>query len=161
MSRVGSQPIIIPEGVTVEIKANKVKVTGSKGGLHLTLPDSIKVTQDKKKLLVSRYRNDKKAKANHGTIRSLINNMIIGVTKEWEKELQVVGTGYRVDLQGNNLVFKLGFSHPVVFEAPEGVKFEVKDDKLKISGVDKGLVGNIAARIRKIKPPFTIVKFFN
>lgn len=153
MSRIGRQTINIPEGVTVKTEPGKVIVGGPKGELSLNLPEFIKVVQEKEKLLVSRRREDKKTKSNHGTIRSLLNNMVTGVTKGWQKELQVVGTGFRTELQGDSLNLKLGFSHPVVFKAPEGIKFEVQENKIKILGIDKELVGNTTAAIRKIKKP--------
>jgi len=153
MSRVGRQPITIPEGVQVEISSGQIKVVGPKGELKLRIPSGIGVEKRENQLVVSRHRNDKKTKACHGTIRSLLNNMIIGVTQGWEKELEVVGTGYRVSLEGNKLVFKVGFSHPVVVEPPTGIRFEVKDNKFKVLGINKELVGNWAAKIRKIRPP--------
>ncbi len=153
MSRIGRQPITIPEGVQIEIDSGRVKVVGPKGELELKIPEGIKVEQNQQQIVVSRSRNDKKTKANHGTIRSLINNMVIGVTQGWEKELEVVGTGYRVNLEGNKLVFKVGYSHPVVVEPPEGIQFEAADNKVKIKGINKELVGNWAAKIRRIRPP--------
>jgi len=153
MSRIGRQPITIPEGVKIEIDSGRVKVAGPKGELELKIPEGVVVEEKKGQVIVSRRRHDKKTKACHGTIRSLINNMIIGVTQGWEKELEVVGTGYRVNLEGNKLVFKLGFSHPVVVEPPEGIQFEVAESKFKVIGIDKGLVGNVAAKIRKVRPP--------
>ncbi|MBU2592063.1 MAG: 50S ribosomal protein L6 [Patescibacteria group bacterium] len=153
MSRVGKQPIKIPEGVSVELEDRKVVISGPKGQLALVLPEKILVLEKEGYLLVSRANEAKKAKANHGTIRSLINNMVLGVTQNWSKELEVIGTGFRVDLSGQRLDLKLGFSHPVIIDPPPGVVFEAKDNKIKISGPDKTLVGNLAAKIRKIRPP--------
>lgn len=153
MSRIGKQPITIPEGVKIEIDSGQVKVTGPKGELVLKIPERITIEEKEGQVIVSRHRNDKKTKASHGTIRNLINNMIIGVTQGWEKELEVVGTGYRVNLEGNKLVLKLGFSHPVVVEPPEGIQFEVSENRFKVIGIDKELVGNTAAKIRRICPP--------
>ena len=153
MSRIGKQPISLPEGVTLNMEGRRVKVIGPKGELALDLPEAIEVVEKEGQFLVVRHRQDQKTRANHGTIRSLIENMIIGVTKGWEKELEVVGTGYRVDLQGEKLVLRVGFSHLVEIESPEGIKFEVADNKIKILGSDKELVGNLAARIRKTRPP--------
>lgn len=153
MSRIGRQPITIPEGVKININLNQVKVVGPRGELKLKIPEGIGVEKKDDQLVVSRHRDDKKTKACHGTVRSLINNMVVGVTQGWEKELEVVGTGYRVNLEGEKLVFRVGFSHPVVVEPPAGIKFEVNENKIKVMGIDKELVGNIAAKIRKIRPP--------
>jgi len=153
MSRIGKQPITVPKEVDLTIEPGQITVTGPKGVLKLPLPEFITVELRAGKLIVSRRRNDKKTKSNHGTIRSLINNMIIGVVKGWERELQVVGTGYKVNLEGDKLVLKLGFCHPVTISSPKGIKFEVGENKIKIIGLDKELVGNTAAKIRKISPP--------
>jgi len=153
MSRVGKSPVKIPEAVRVTIKDRQVVVSGPRGELSLTLPEKISVSEKEGYLSVHRAAEAKKVKANHGTIRSLINNMVLGVTQGWSKELEVVGTGFRADLSDQKLDLKLGFSHPVVIEPPAGVVFEVTDSKIKISGPDKILVGNLAAKIRKIKPP--------
>ena len=153
MSRIGKQPITIPEGVKVEIEPDRIKVGGPKGELELRLPDGIEVSRVESEIRVIPRRHDKKTRANHGTVRNLISNMIIGVTRGWEKELEVVGTGYRVSLEGDKLVFKLGFSHPVVFQAPEGIRFEAQENKFKVIGIDKVRVGNLAAKIRKVRPP--------
>lgn len=153
MSRVGKQPVVIPREVTITVEKNRLKVVGPKGELKLVLPDKITVLVDGQQLLVSRGNETKKTRANHGTIRSLINNMILGVSEGWNKQLEVIGTGFRVDLNGNKLNLKLGFSHPVIFVAPEGITFEVEENKIKISGANKELVGNLAAKIRKIRKP--------
>ena len=153
MSKIGKQPIIVPEGVTLTIGKGKVVVVGPKGELNLVLPEAIKEVKSDGQFLVVRQRNDKKTKANHGTIRSLIQNMVLGVTKGWQKDLEVLGTGYRVDLEGDKLIFKVGFSHPIEVKPLEGIKFEASDNKVKISGIDKELVGNVAAGIRKLRKP--------
>lgn len=153
MSRVGKQPVLIPEGVTFSLEGKSIKVVGPKGEVNLNMPNFIEVEKKDNQVLVKRRFEDKKTKSNHGTIRSLIANMVKGVVEGWQKELEVVGTGFRVDLTGRNLTFKLGFSHPVVFEAPEGITFEVVDNKIKVFGADKELVGNTAAKLRKIKKP--------
>lgn len=153
MSRIGKKPIVVPEGVTAKIEKRKIKILGPKGELELDLPEFIGIKEKENQLLVFRQREDKKTKSNHGTIRNLINNMILGVIQGWEKKLEVVGTGYQVNLEDENLVFKLGFSHPVVFNPPKGIKFEVEENKIKVLGISKELVGNIAAQIRRIKPP--------
>lgn len=153
MSIIGKQPIDIPEKVEVEIKNNRVTVTGPMGEMDLSIPHGIKVEKDKGQIKVIRHNDSKRLKSIHGTIRNLIQNMITGVTQGWVKKLEVKGTGYRVEKQGEELVFKLGYSHPVSFSPPQGIDFEVDKNTLSVKGVDKELVGNIAAKIRRISPP--------
>lgn len=153
MSRIGKQPIIIPEGVAVEISGREVKVTGPLGGLKLNLPADVVLEKKTHEVLVLRKGNSKETRSNHGTIRTLVNNMVLGVTKGWEKNLEVVGTGYRVDLSEGKLVFKVGLSHSVEVEPAEGITFTAADNKIKVTGADKELVGNIAAALRRIRPP--------
>lgn len=153
MSRIGNTPVEILEGVEVTIEEGRVLVKGPKGELFLDLPDGIKVEKKENMVLISRLRNDKKTKACHGTIRSLINNMVLGVAKGWSKGLEVVGTGYGVSLEGNELVFKVGFSHPVRITVPSGLTTRVEENRVVIEGADKQLVGQFADRIRKIRPP--------
>ncbi len=154
MSIIGKQPIDIPDSVTVTVKQNKVEVNGPLSSLDLLIPKGIKiVNQDGKQLTVKRGNDTKRIKSIHGTIRNLIQNMITGVTRGWEKKLEVKGTGYGVQKQGEKLVFKLGFSHPVEFEAPTGISFEIDKNVVAVKGANKELVGNIAAKIRRINPP--------
>jgi len=153
MSRIGKQPVLIPEGVTVTVEGNQVKVSGPKGQDSLVIPTKIRVEIKDNRVLVFRDREDKKTKSLHGTVRNIIANLITGVVKGWSKELEVVGTGFQVTSNGQDLNFKLGFSHPVVFKKVDGVNFEVSDNKIKVSGVNKELVGNVAAKIRQIKKP--------
>ena len=153
MSKIGQQPVEITQGVEVRLEDDQVIVKGPKGELSLPLPDGIEVKVEENKVLVNRRRHDRKTKACHGTIRSLIHNMVVGVTEGWSKGLEVVGTGYGVTQQGNKLVFKVGFSHPVEVEVPEGLSARVEDNKVFLEGVDKQLVGQFADRIRKIRPP--------
>lgn len=154
MSRIGAQPIPIPEKVTVTLEADSLKVAGPLGQLSQAIPPRIKVKKEDQQLLVQRTGDSKKTKSLHGLIRSLIANLILGVTQGWQKTLEIQGTGYRVEKQGEKLVFSLGFSHPVEFAPVDGIKFEVQDNRLiTVTGVDKILVGNIAAQIRKIRPP--------
>jgi len=143
----------LPERVDLKIEGRRIRIAGPKGELSLDLPEAITVTQKGDQFLVVRHRQDQKTRASHGTIRSLIKNMITGVTKGWEKELEVVGTGYQANLQGEELVLNVGFSHPVKVAPLEGTRFEVANNRIKILGIDKEVVGNLAAKIRKIRPP--------
>jgi large subunit ribosomal protein L6 len=154
MSRVGQQPIPIPEGVTVNIKNGGVSVAGPKGELKQKVRPEIKLVRKENLVLVSRNEDSKLGRSLHGLTRTLITNMIKGVTEGWSKTLKMVGTGYRAELKGGDLIFLVGFSHPVEVKAQEGIKFEVEGkDTIEISGIDKILVGQVAARIRKIRPP--------
>ncbi len=153
MSIIGKQPIQVPDSVTAAVKKNKVDVAGPKGELDLVIPVGIEVKIKESVIKVSRKNDTKRIKSIHGTIRNLIQNMITGVTEGWEKKLEVKGTGYGVQKQGEKLVFKLGFSHPVEFEPPEGISFDVDKNVVTVHGANKELVGNTAAKIRRISPP--------
>lgn len=154
MSRIGRQPVPIPEGVTVKIKGGEVKVVGSKGELKQTVRPEIGVTIKNGQISVSQRVENKLSRSLHGLTRTLIANMIKGVTEGWSKTLKLVGTGYRAKLEGENLILSVGFSHPVEVKPIKGIKFEVKEnDTIEVSGVDKALVGQVAAKIRKIRPP--------
>ncbi len=154
MSRIGQQPITLPESVTVTVKSGEVKVVGPRGELTQIIRPEIKVVVKDNQVLVSRKNDEKMARSLHGLSRTLISNMVQGVTEDWSKTLKLVGTGYRVKLEGENLVFSLGFSHPVEVKPLAGIKFEVEgNDTVKVSGIDKALVGQVAATIRKIRPP--------
>ncbi len=154
MSRVGRQPIKIPEGITVKVKDGQVQVKGSKGVLTQEIRPELKVTIKEDKIFVTRSSESKLAKSLHGLTRTLIANMIKGVGEGWEKRLEMHGTGYRAKLEGDTLVLTVGFSHPVQIKPVEGITFQVEgNDKIFVSGIDKVLVGQVAARIRKIRPP--------
>lgn len=154
MSRVGNSPIKIPVAVTVNIDGSNVSTSGPLGRLNLTVPANLKVENIAGAVLVKRSKEDKMTKSLHGLIRSLINNMILGVEKGWEKKLELVGVGYRAQTNGQNLTLNVGYSHPVVISAPDGVKFTILENtKITVSGFDKHLVGQIAAQIRAVKPP--------
>ncbi len=154
MSRIGNSPITIPEGVTVTIGATDVKVVGPKGELSTPLANpNVKVSEKDGIVTVARANEDKATKAYHGLIRSLINNMIIGVTEGYKKELKVEGVGFKVNLSGNTLKMSLGFSHEVEFTAPEGIELSVEELNITVSGIDKQLVGQSAAQIRELKKP--------
>jgi large subunit ribosomal protein L6 len=155
MSRIGKLPITVPSGVDVTIDGRTITVKGPKGTLSHTVIAPITVERgDDGAVLVKRPDDERKTKAYHGLSRTLVNNLVEGVTKGYEKKLEIVGVGYRVALKGSNLEFALGFSHPVVVPAPEGITFAVESPtKFSVSGIDKQLVGETAANIRKIRKP--------
>ena len=154
MSKIGKKPIEILDQVTVEIKNGQIFVAGPKGSLNLKIRPEIKVFIKGNQVFVSRDRNDRLSRSLHGLTRTLIANAVEGVTNGFSKTLEMVGTGYRASLEGENLVLAVGFSHPVKVLPPSGIKFEVEgNNKIKISGIDKALVGQVAAQIRKIRPP--------
>lgn len=155
MSRIGRRSIPVPAGVDVTIDGRTVKVKGPKGELSHVLADPITVERgDDGALLVTRPNDERRAKELHGLSRTLVANMIVGVTEGYKKSLEISGTGYRVTAKGKDLEFALGFSHPVTVQAPEGITFTVEKPTLfHVSGIDKQLVGEVAANIRKIRPP--------
>ena len=153
MSRVGKQIIIIPSGVEVNIDKGIVSVAGSKGNLNVKVLEGIVINQEGNTLSVGRISDDKKIRANHGLMRSLINNMVIGVSQGYSKKLEVIGVGYRVNLQGNVLKLSLGYSHEVNFPLPEGINANVEQNIIIISGINKQLVGQVANDIRSLRKP--------
>lgn len=154
MSRVGNRPSEIPEGVTVNLSDKTVNVSGPKGELSFEIPHKLSVKVEDGQIVVARSGNAKPVKALHGLYARLLRNATIGVSKGWNKELELVGTGYRANVQGKKLVLAIGFSHPVEIEAPETISFEVfENTKITVSGSDRHLVGQVAANIRKVRPP--------
>src|SRR5215213_3819378 len=155
MSRIGKAPIPVPAGVEVTISGSHVTVKGPRGTLERDVPGAIRIRQDDGRLLVERPDDERHNRALHGLVRSLVNNMVVGVTAGFTKELEIVGVGYRAAAAGpNKLDLALGFSHPVSVEAPDGVTFEVPSPtRIIISGIDKEIVGQVAANIRKIRKP--------
>ena len=154
MSRIGRLPIDIPAGVTVSVDGQDVAVKGPKGELKLTVAKPIEVKVEENQVLVSRPDDERESRSLHGLTRTLINNDIIGVTQGYSKGLEVVGTGYRVQQKGTSVEFALGFSHPVLVDAPEGITLTVEgNNKLTFSGISKQAVGEAAANIRKIRKP--------
>ena len=154
MSRIGKMPITVPAGVTVTIEDNHVTVKGPKGELTRQINKNIKLTMDNGVITVERPDDEKESRSLHGLSRTLINNMIIGVTQGFSKTLEINGVGYRAAKQGQNINFTLGFSHPVVKEPPAGITFEVPaPNKIVVSGADKEVVGAVAADIRTLRPP--------
>ncbi len=152
MSRIGKKPIEIPAGVKVAVSGNTVTVEG-KAKLSLNLPPHVEVEVADNKVLVKQASEAREAGAMHGLARSLINNMVIGVTAGFKKELQIVGVGYKAALQGSKLNLSLGYSHPIVYAIPEGVKVTLVENKIVIEGADKQLVGETAAEIRRFRSP--------
>lgn len=154
MSRIGNAIIIIPAGVTATKTGSNLVVNGPKGNLSLEVIPEMKVEIEGNQLLVKRKNDQKKVKALHGLTRSLIANMVIGVTEGWSKDLELVGVGFRAQTDGSKLTLNVGYSHPVDLIAPEGVTFEVLDNtKIKVTGIDKALVGQISANVKKVRIP--------
>ena len=154
MSRIGVKPITVPAGVEVTVNDHKVTVKGPKGTLEREIHKNISVALENNVITVTRPNNEAKNRSLHGLTRTLISNMINGVEKEYTRELQINGVGYRVAKQGNNLNLTLGYSHPVIFEAPEGITFDVPNpNTIIVRGIDKELVGQTAANIRVKRPP--------
>jgi len=154
MSKIGQQPIIVPGTVKVEINKNKISIQGSEGKIEIESPREIAITKEENTLLVKRASNWKKIKSLHGLYRQLVENAVIGVEKPWIKKLEIVGTGFNVKPQGEDLVFRLGYSHPVVFKKISGIKFQVEgNNKVTVSGCDKQLVGQTAYQIKILRKP--------
>ena len=155
MSRIGREAIVVPAGVTVTVDAaNNVVVKGPLGELSQTFNSQINIAQEGDKIIVTRPNDEKENRALHGLTRTLLNNMIVGVTKGYEKKLEIVGVGYRVEKQGAKLVLGIGYSHPVTFVEENGIKFECPDSTtILVKGIDKQAVGQIAAVIRSKRPP--------
>lgn len=154
MSRIGKLPISIPSGVEVTVNEGSVKVKGPKGELTSAVPAPITVNVEDNEVVVSRPNDERKARSMHGLTRTLIYNNIIGVTEGYSKALEIQGTGYRVVAKGKDLEFSLGYSHTILIEAPEGITFQVEGPtKFSVVGIDKQQVGELAARIRKLRKP--------
>ena len=155
MSRVGKKPVEVPNGVTVQVSGKDVNVKGPKGNLALELPENITVSQEESELTVSRANEERDTKALHGLNRSLVNNMVIGVSEGFRKDLEIVGVGYRCNAKGKDKIeLSLGFSHTVTVEAPEGIEFDVPEPtKIGVIGIDKQAVGQVAAVIRSYRKP--------
>ena len=154
MSRIGRQPIPVPANVQVTFgDDNTVAVKGPKGELHRQFPATMTLSREEDQLVVTRPNDEGKQRALHGLSRSLLNNMVVGVTTGFTRTLEVQGVGYRAVLQGTNLQLALGFSHPVIVAAPDGIAFTVEGPRIHIAGIDKERVGQVAANIRKLRPP--------
>jgi len=154
VSRIGRKPIPLPKGVEISINGSLVSVKGSKGTLEMQVMPQINVTQEDADLIVTRQSEIKTVRAAHGMTRAILNNMVTGVNSGFEKVLEIVGVGYRAQMQGKNLVLSLGFSHPVELAPPEGIEFTCESPiKIVVRGIDRQLVGQVAANIRKYRPP--------
>ena len=155
MSRIGRMPITIPQGVTVDVQKNTVRVKGPKGELLRTFDPDMQIALEDGIILVQRPTDHRRHRALHGLTRSLLNNMVVGVSEGFSRRLEIQGVGYRAELQGENLVLNVGYSHPVVIEPPDGISFEVEKGYrgINVLGIDKEVVGEMAAEIRAIRPP--------
>ncbi len=154
MSRIGKKPVEIPSGVSITIGASDVTVKGPKGSLSLPVPASCKVSQENNELVVTRESEEKFVRASHGTTRAHLNNMVKGVTEGFVKDLEIIGVGYKAEAKGDSLTLTIGFSHLVNYPAPKGITIETPEPtKIKISGIDRQKVGQVAAEIRAIRPP--------
>ena len=154
MSRIGNKPITVPDGVEVKIDGKHITVKGPKGTLERVIHNNISLEMEGNTIKVTRVNDEPFNRGLHGLTRTLISNMITGVVHEYSKELQINGVGYRVQKQGNNLNMSLGYSHPVIFEAPAGITFDVPNpNTIIVKGIDKELVGQTAAEIRTKRPP--------
>jgi large subunit ribosomal protein L6 len=154
MSRIGKLPITVPDNVTVDIDGLTVSVKGPKGELTRTMPEGVTLGRDDDgSVTVTRNGDSRTERSRHGLVRTLIDNMVVGVTDGYAKSLELVGVGYRAAPKGSDVELQVGFSHPVVIEAPEGISFQIETTKITVSGIDKVLVGQVAANIRKVRPP--------
>ncbi len=154
MSRIGKAPIALPSGVEVNIKGQTVTVKGSKGSLERTFSERVKVSQEDGQIVVTRDDDERESRSQHGLVRALINNMVVGVSEGFRKDLSIVGVGYRAAMKGSSLELQVGYSHPVLMDAPDGITIEVPEPtKISVSGIDKELVGQVAADIRDVRPP--------
>ncbi|MFO7814033.1 MAG: 50S ribosomal protein L6 [Pelovirga sp.] len=154
MSRIGKLPVPVPAGVKVSLSGNEMTVTGPKGTLKQSLHERMVIEVEADQIVVNRPSNEKTDLALHGLTRSLVNNMVVGVSQGFKKALEINGVGYRAEISGNLLTMSLGYSHPVVYELPEGISVEVeKQTKLSVIGIDKQLVGSTSAKIRSFRAP--------
>jgi large subunit ribosomal protein L6 len=154
MSRIGKNPVLVPTGVEAVINGLNVSVKGPKGALEATMPVGVSIRSEDATVIVERSGNSPTERSRHGLVRSLIANMVTGVTEGYKITLDMVGVGYRAALKGKDLELQVGFSHPVAIDAPEGITFEVPSPtKIIVTGIDKALVGQIAANIRRVRPP--------
>ena len=155
MSRIGRLPVTIPQGVSITIDKNSVTVKGPKGELNRDFPPEINLEQEDGHIMVTRNSDHRLHRSKHGLTRALLNNMVVGVSEGFKRQLYIEGVGYRASLDGEKLVLSVGYSHPVVFDPPDGISFDVDRTgrELAVAGYDKELVGELAARIRRVRPP--------
>jgi large subunit ribosomal protein L6 len=153
MSRIGQNPISIPDGVKVKLTDSFVSISSQKGVLEFSFNKNIKVSEKEETLIVSRSIDTKEQRALHGTTRQILNNMVIGVSEGFHKELEIIGVGYQAIVQGSRLQLQLGFSHDIYFDMPDGITITANRTEIKVEGIDKQLVGAVAAKIRSFRPP--------
>ena len=153
MSRIGKKPVVVPSGVQVTLKDGTVAVKGPKGELKRPLPPLVKVKVEKTAIQVERGSDAPEARAQHGLVRALLQNMIDGVTKGFERKLEINGVGYKAEVAGQKLTLALGYSHPIVFELPKGISAKVEKNLLTLSGSDREMLGQTAAKVRGFRPP--------
>jgi large subunit ribosomal protein L6 len=154
MSRIGNKPVTLPKGVEVQVSSGEIRVKGPKGQLTQHIVDGIAVDVQDGVATVTRNSDVKQIRANHGLIRALLNNMVIGVSEGFTRNLEIIGVGYKAEIKGNKAVFNLGYSHPVEFPFPEGIKISVdKNTKVSVTGISKEAVGQAASEIRGFRPP--------
>jgi len=153
MSRIGKNPVIIPDGVKVNLLGQLVKVTGPKGSLEFNVHKDMKLSENDGSIIVERPSDEREHRALHGTTRQMINNMVVGVSEGYSKELVIIGIGYQAQVKGNRLQLQLGYSHDIYFDMPEGITVTVNQTEVKVDGTDKQLVGAVAAKIRSFRKP--------
>ena len=153
MSRIGKLPVTVPESVKIELVGQEIKVKGKHGELEYAIPDEIKVSMNENAIIVEKKVETRIARQKYGLVRALINNMVIGVSQGFSKELEIIGVGYQAQSQGQRLQLQLGYSHEIIFDLPEGITVTANRTEVKIDGIDKQLVGAVAAKIRSFRPP--------
>jgi len=153
MSRIGKNPVIIPDGVKVNLLGQLVKVTGPKGSLEFNVHKDMKISENDGSIIVERPSDQREHRALHGTTRQMINNMVVGVSEGYSKELVIIGIGYQAQVKGNRLQLQLGYSHDIYFDMPEGITVTANRTEVKVDGTDKQLVGAVAAKIRSFRKP--------
>jgi len=154
MSRIANAPISVPNGVEIKLSGHEIRVEGPKGGLHLNIHELVEVKEEESEIKISAINSTKRSHALSGTFRALISNMIDGVSQGFEKQLELIGVGYRAQAQGKKLNLSLGFSHPVEYQAPDGIDIETPSQtRVIVKGIDKQLVGQVSAEIRAFRPP--------
>jgi large subunit ribosomal protein L6 len=154
MSRIGKQPVTLPAGLSARVADGVVTLKGPKGELSLKVPETVAVTQEGSVLNVARKGDEKQNRADHGTIRALLQNMLVGVKDGYSRDLEIQGVGFKASIAGKQLTMNVGYSHPVEYTVPDGIAVAVTDGvQLKVSGIDKQLVGQVSARIRSFRPP--------
>ena len=154
MSRIGKQPVVLPAGLSARLADGVVTLKGPKGELALKLPETVALAVDGATLTVTRKGEDKQSRADHGTIRALLQNMLVGIKDGYSRELEIQGVGFKASIAGNKLTMNVGYSHPVEYIVPDGIAVAVTDGtQIKVSGIDKQLVGQVSVRIRSFRPP--------